>query len=123
MKIKHLFHGFNLDPEEKFLKTPVGIFLLGATIGELSPDPTDAIHFWLQEHVLNNPALSQTSRVFIQVVDWYLLSASYFFLLLILAFVLHIRKVNTVKRISVVGGVLGIGIVIGIVAQFIAQKT
>jgi hypothetical protein len=119
MKIKHLFHGFNLQPEEKFLKTPVGIFLLGAFLGELSPDPTDAIHFWLQEHVLNNPAVSAGTRAFLQVFDWYFMSACWFLLLLILAFFLHIRKVHTVKRITIVGGILAIGLVIGIFAQFL----
>jgi hypothetical protein len=118
MKIKHLFHGWNLSPEEKFLKTPVGIFLLGAFLGELSPDPTDAIHFWLQEHVLNNPAVSATVRASLQIFDWYFMSACWFLLLLILAFALHIRRVNTVKRITVVGGIVGLGVVIGLLAQF-----
>ena len=72
--------------EEKFLKTPVGIFLLGAFLGELAPDPTDAIHFWLQEHVLNNPAVSETTRATLQIFDWYFMSALYFLLLLILAY-------------------------------------
>ena len=119
MKLKHIFHGWNLGPEEKFLKTPVGIFLLGAFLGELSPDPTDAIHFWLQGHVLNNPIFSQSMRAFIQVFDWYFLSASYFLLLLILAYLLHVKNVNTVKRITIVGGVLGTGAVIGLIAQFL----
>ncbi len=96
MKIKHLFHGWSLTPEEKFLKTPVGIFLLGAFLGELSPDPTDAIHFWLQEHVLNNPNIIASTRTLLQVFDWYFMSALYFLLLLILAYFLHIKKVNTV---------------------------
>lgn len=121
MKIKHLFHGWNLDPEEKFLKTPVGIFLLGAFLGELSPDPTDAIHFWLQEHVLNNPAIAQSTRAMLQIFDWYFMSACYFLVLLIIAYFLHIRKVNTVKRITIVGGLLGLGVVIGLVAQFLSS--
>lgn len=121
MKIKHLFHGFNLNPEEKFLKTPVGIFLLGAFLGELSPDPTDALHFWLQEHVLNNTSIAATTRAFIQVFDWYFMSACYFLLLLILAYILHINKVNTVKRITLVGGILGIGAVIGILSQLLSS--
>lgn len=121
MKIKHLFHGFNLDPEEKFLKTPVGIFLLGAFLGELAPDPTDAIHFWLQEHVLNNPSVAAPTRAFLQIFDWYFMSACYFLILLILAYFLHIKKVNTVKRISVIGGLLGLGVVIGIVAQLLSS--
>lgn len=121
MAVKHFFHGWNLEPEEKFLKTPVGIFLLGAFLGELSPDPTDAVHFWLQQHILNNPALSHGLRAFLQVFDWYFLSAAYFFLLLVLAYILHIRKVHTVKRITVIGGLLATGVVIGLLAHFIGS--
>ncbi len=103
---------------ERASKTPVGIFLLGAFLGELSPDPTDAIHFWLQAHMLNNPAISASTRAFLQIFDWYFMSALYFLLLLILAYILHIRKVDTVKRITVIGGILSIGVVIGILAKF-----
>ena len=115
MTMRHIKNWF--DPEKKFLHTPVGIFLVGAILGCSSPDPTDAIHFWLQAHVLNNPAIAESTRVFFQVFDWYFLTASYFFLLLVLAYILHIQQVSTVKRLTVVGGVLGIGAVIGIIAQ------
>lgn len=115
MKLEHVKNWF--ESEERFLKTPVGIFLLGAFLGELSPDPTDAIHFWLQEHVLNNPAVAQSTRAFLQIFDWYFMSAAYFFLLLVLAYFLHIKKVGTVKKITLIGGLLGLGVVIGILAQ------
>jgi len=119
MKLEHVKGWFT--SEEKFLKTPVGIFLLGCFLGELAPDPTDAIHFYLQEHVLNNPAVSQSMRAFLQVFDWYFMSAFYFLFLLILAYILHINKVKSVKRITLVGGVLSIGAVIGILAQFLGK--
>ena len=119
MQWERLIKDWNLEKEEKFLKTPVGIFLLGAFLGELSPDPTDPIHFWLQEHVLNNPALPAPFLAALQIFDWYFLSASYFLLLLVLAYILHIRKVSTIRRVSIVGGVLGIGIVVGLVARFL----
>ena len=114
-------HAQWFSSEEKFLKTPVGIFLLGAFLGELAPDPTDAVHFWLQEHVLNNPAIAASTRAFLQVFDWYFMSAFYFLILLIFAYLLHIKKVNTVKRLTLVGGILGIGAVIGILAQFLTS--
>lgn len=107
-----------MESEKKFLKTSVGIFLLGAFLGELAPDPTDAIHFWLQESVLSNPNLPKGLLAFLQVFDWYFLTASYFFLLLVLAYILHIKKVSTVKKITIIGGILGIGAVIGILFQF-----
>lgn len=119
MKLGHFFKGWSLAPEEKFLRTPVGIFLLGAFLGELAPDPTDAIHFWLQEHVLNNPKFSESFLAFLQIFDWYFLSASYFLLLLVLAYFLHIKKVHTVQKITIVGGILGVGTAIGIIARFI----
>lgn len=117
MRLKHVKSWFT--SEEKFLKTPVGIFLLGCFLGELAPDPTDAIHFWLQEHYLNNPAITQSTRAFLQIFDWYFLSALYFLLLLILAYILHIKKVGTVKRITLIGGILGVGVVIGLLAQYL----
>ncbi len=118
MRFKHHIEKL-FSSEEKFLRTPVGIFLLGAFLGGLTPDPTDAVHFWLQEHILNNPAIAQSTRALIQVFDWYFLSGTYFLLLLILAYILHINKVDTVKRLTLIGGILGIGAVIGILAQFL----
>jgi len=113
MRIHHHIKGW-FSSEEKFLKTPVGIFLLGAFLGELAPDPTDAIHFWLEKNILNNPVIALSTRDFLKIFDWYFMSASYFLLLLIIAYILHIKKVNIVKRITLVGGLLGIGVVIGI---------
>lgn len=117
MQLRHVKSWF--ESERKFLKTPVGIFLLGAFLGELAPDPTDAVHFWLQEHVLTNHQLSAPLLAFLQVFDWYFMSASYFLFLLVLAYFLHIRRVGTVKRIIVVGAILAVGVVIGILARFV----
>jgi hypothetical protein len=110
-KLKEIF-----APEKKFLKTTIGIFLLGCFLGELAPDPTDAIHFYLQQYVF--PTLNGVSLILLQVFDWYFLTASYFLLLLILAYFLHIKKVDTVKRITIIGGILAIGAVIGIIFRF-----
>ena len=104
--------------EEKFLKTPVGIFLLGAFLGEMAPDPTDAIHFWLQSHVFNNPLVPTSTKAFLEVFDWYFMSALYFLLLLIVAYFLHVKKVNTVRRVTLIGGIIGVGVVIGVLAKF-----
>ena len=120
MKIHQHISGW-FASEEKFIKTPVGIFLLGAFLGELAPDPTDAIHFWLQEHILTNPTISASTRALLQIFDWYFMSAIYFLLLLIFAYLLHIRRVNTIRRITLVGSILGIGVVIGVLAQFIGS--
>ncbi|MBI5644519.1 hypothetical protein HY970_00285, partial [Candidatus Kaiserbacteria bacterium] len=102
MNIQQLLKEWHLESEEKFLKTPVGVFLLGAFLGELAPDPTDAIHFWLQEYLLSNPSISVPLRAFLQIFDWYFMSALYFLLLLLLAYALHIQKVGTVRRITIV---------------------
>ncbi len=117
MKFEHAKRWFK--SEEKFLKTPVGIFLLGAFLGELAPDPTDALHFWLQEHVLNNAGISAFWRAFLQIFDWYFMSASYFFVLLMLAYFLHIKNVSVVKRLSIVIAILSVGAAIGILARFV----
>lgn len=119
MRFEHVKKWF--ESEERFLKTTVGIFLLGAFLGELAPDPTDAIHFWLQQHVLNNPAIATSTRTLVQIFDWYFMSALYFLALLIIAYALHIRKVKTVKRITLVGGIMGIGVVIGIISQILIK--
>jgi hypothetical protein len=116
MKLKHVKSWF--ASEEKFLKTPVGIFLLGAFLGELAPDPTDAIHFWLQQYILTHQ-VNKTLLTMLQIFDWYFMSALYFLLLLIIAYFLHVKKVGTIKRITFIGGILGIGVVIGIVARFL----
>lgn len=113
---KHINRWFS--SEKKFLRTPVGIFLLGAFLGELAPDPTDAIHFWLQEYVFTNHALPKFLLASLQIFDWYFMSASYFLLLLIVAYILHVRKVDSVKRFTFVGGILGIGAAIGVLARF-----
>ncbi len=116
--MKKKLKGF-FKPEKKFLKTSIGLFLLGCFIGELMPDPTDAIHFYLQNSVM--PKLSGWHLAILQIFDWYFLTASYFFLLLILAYILHIKKVDIVKRITIIGGILGIGVVIGLLFQFVIK--
>lgn len=105
--------------EEKFLKTPVGIFLVGAFLGELAPDPTDAIHFWLQEHIFSDPSVPRSILVPLQIFDWYFMTATYFLLLLIIAYILHIKKINLIRRITIFGGIVSVGMAIGIIARFV----
>lgn len=117
MILKHVKSWFS--GEEKFLKTPVGVFLLGAFIGTLAPSPTDAVHFWLQIHILNNPIYSSGTRAFAQIFDWYFLDSLYFLVLLIIAYILHVKKVQTVKRVTLIGSIIAVGAVVGILAQFL----
>lgn len=105
-------------PEEKFLHTPVGIFLLGAFLSQLVPDPTDAIHYYLQEHVLNNPHYSAGVRAALQIFDWNFMSASYVLVLLVVAYFLHINNVSSVKRFTLIASILSVGIAVGVLAQF-----
>ena len=107
--------------EEKFLKTPVGIFLLGDFIGQLVPDPTDAVHYWLQEHVLNNTQYSKVVRVVLQVFDWNFMSATYVLALLIIAYLLHVQKVDAIKRITLIGSILSVGAAVGILAGLLSS--
>lgn len=119
IEIEHKRFDRWFSSEERFLKTPVGIFLIGAFLGTLAPSPTDAVHFWLQMHVLSNPAYSVGTRAFLQVFDWYFLDSLYFFILLVIAYFLHVKKVATVKRVTLFGSIIAIGIVIGLLAQFL----
>ena len=117
MKLEHVKGWFT--SEEKFLKTPVGIFLLGAFLSQLVPDPTDAIHYWLQEHILNNPAYPAGLRVFLQIFDWNFMSACYVLILLVLAYFLHIKNVSAIRRITLIASILSIGAAVGILSQFV----
>jgi len=107
-------------PRKSFLKTPVGLLLLGAFLGELAIDPTDPIHFWLQRYILEH-TFSKGMYTFLQIFDWYLLTASWYFLLLILAWILHIKKVSTIKIITIIGSIVGLGFVIGFFLRFLAS--
>lgn len=101
-----------------FFKTSVGIFLLGSIVGTLIPSPVDPIHFYLINNIIPN-ITNKISLISWQIFDWYFLDASYFILLLILAYVLHIKKVSTIKKISILAGVLGVGAVIGILGKIL----
>jgi hypothetical protein len=59
-------------------------------VGEISPEPTDPVYFWLSEHGYLTDPLTNT-------IAWYFLSAGFYFVLLfaLLAFVKlapHIKK-------------------------------
>jgi hypothetical protein len=101
----------------KFFKSAIGIFLLGAFIGTLAPSPVDPIYFYLENYVV--PHLTGIAKVGLQLFDWYILDALWWLVLMGIAFVLHIKKVSVAKKISVMGGLAGLGIVIGIVSKIV----
>jgi hypothetical protein len=102
-----------------FLKTSIGIFLAGCFLGTLAPSPIDPIYFYLENYVV--PHLQGIGKVSLQIFDWYVLDSSYYLLLMGLAYVLHIKKVSVAKKITVIGGIAGLGIVIGIIARVLIK--
>ena len=101
----------------KFFKSAIGIFLLGAFVGTLAPSPIDPIYFYLENYVVTH--LTGVSKVALQLFDWYILDALWWLILMGIAFILHIRKVSVAKKISVMGGIAGLGIVIGIISRVV----
>jgi len=101
--------------KEKFFKTHIGVFLLGAFIGTLAPSPVDPIYFYLENYVV--PHLAGLGKVLLQIFDWYVLDALWYLALMGIAFILHIKNVDIAKKITVVGGIAGLGIVIGIISK------
>ena len=101
----------------KFFKSAIGIFLLGAFVGTLAPSPIDPIYFYLENYVV--PHLTGIAKVSLQLFDWYILDALWWLVLMIIAFILHIKKVAVAKKISVIGGIAGLGIVIGIISKVV----
>jgi hypothetical protein len=101
----------------KFLKSSVGLFLLGAFLGTLAPSPVDPIYFYLENYV--TPTLTGAAKVCLQIFNWYVLDALWYLALMIVAFILHIKKVSTVKKITIIGGLIGLGIVIGIIGKIL----
>ena len=101
----------------KFFKSAVGILLLGAFLGTLSPSPVDPIYFYLENYVA--PHLTGIAKIALQAFDWYVLDALWYLTLMIIAFVLHIKKVSTIKEITILGGIAGLGIAIGIVGKIL----
>lgn len=97
---------------KSFFKTSVGIFLLGALIGVLAPSPIGPIYFYLENYVA--PHLTGLSKILLQAFNWYLLDALWYFALMIVAFIMHIKKVKTIRIIQTVAGIIGLGAVIGV---------
>jgi len=64
-------------------------FLLGMTVGELAPDPTDWVFFMANQQgwLVNNPWL--------QVFTWYCLTASLYAVIFVIAVVLWKKKLGT----------------------------
>ena len=107
-------------PKQKFLKTSIGIFLLGMLTAEIMPSIIDPIHFWLQKYILDNASIiSQKMLIFLNILDWYFLEAFFVLLLILIAYILHIKKKKTIEIIITIGAIMGISIVIGLFWRFL----
>jgi len=69
-------------------------FFAGTFIGELMPDPTDPIHFYLIAHPELFSTWPRWAKAIYLFADWYLLSASFMFLLFILAWFMGHKKLG-----------------------------
>jgi hypothetical protein len=104
---------------DHFLKTGIGIFLAGCFLGTLAPSPVDPIYFYLENYVV--PNLTGGWKIALEIFNWYILDSLYYLLLMGLAYVLHIKKVSIAKKITVIGGIAGLGIVIGIITRILLK--
>jgi hypothetical protein len=104
---------------EKFFKTKMGIFLGGCFLGTLVPSITDPIYFYLENYVV--PNLTGTSKILLQIFNWYVLDALYYLFLIGLAYFLHIKKVSIIKKLSIIGGIVGLSIAIGIISRILMK--
>jgi|WetSurMetagenome_2_1015567.scaffolds.fasta_scaffold271386_2 hypothetical protein len=100
---------------DHFLRTSIGIFLAGCFLGTLAPSPVDPIYFYLENYVV--PHTTGLGKILLEIFNWYILDSLYYLLLMGLAYVLHIKKVSIAKKITVIGGIAGLGIVIGILTR------
>jgi hypothetical protein len=99
----------------KFFKSTIGIFLLGCFIGTLAPSPVDPLYFYLENYIV--PHLTGIAKIGLQIFDWYILDALWYLALMGIAFILHIKQVSIAKKITVIGGIAGLGVVIGIISK------
>ena len=103
--------------KRKFFNTTVGLMLLGAFLGTLTPSLVDPIHFYLINYFI--PSLTGVSKILWEVFDWYLLDALYYVLLMGIAFILAIKKASNMKKIIILGGIIGLGVVVGILGRIL----
>jgi hypothetical protein len=100
-----------------FFRTSMGIFLAGCFLGTFVPSPVDPIYFYLENYVI--PTLTGAWKILLEIFNWYFLDALYYLLLMGIAYILHIKKVSIAKKITVIGGIAGIGIAIGILSKIL----
>lgn len=102
--------------ETKFFKTSVGLLLTGWIAGDILPSLTDPLHFWLQNYIFtHSAAISKTWFITLQILDWYVLDVTLPLILLLIAYIMHIRNTKTIKKIAVIGSIVGASAVIGII--------
>lgn len=102
----------------QFFKTPVGLLLAGAFLGTLLPTGSDPFHFMLQNYLYTHEISKQAYTVW-QIVDYYFLDSAWYLILGIIAWVMHIRKVKTMRIVMNISIIAGIAAAIGIITKFI----
>jgi hypothetical protein len=97
--------------------------LIGAWIGEIAPSPTDALDFyWERKWRMQLEAGEIDSKTYWRRISakYYLLDSTYWLLILGIAIAI---KGDIRKKATVVGGILGAGMAIGMIGKNIQKDT
>lgn len=109
-------------PESQMGLSKTSLILLGASLGQLIPDPSDILHFafflpWLSNSVNQANALLYT---FVSIFDWYVASAIWFLFVLLISKTYGNRFGN---EFTLAIGLISLGILISLIGRFILIGT
>lgn len=94
------------------------IILSGMALGELLPEPTDALYFWLQRWLEENKlALGDMQYLALMLFSYYCLSAIWYFALIgyfLLAEIEPSKSIFYFMGAIALGGVIGVGFMLAI---------
>lgn len=91
-------------------------FVMGMLVGEMLPDISDAVYFYF---VKNPPNLSGWQKVAFSVFIWYFLTASFYFIFLLLAYGMKLGGLSVRTAVNLLGILLIFSSVVSLV--FIAK--
>jgi hypothetical protein len=99
--------------------TGAGIFLIGAVVGVLIPQPLDFFYFLIQNWLYTHPDISKISFILINIFTWYILDSLWYLGLFLLAYYMDIKSVSRVKMITTIAIIISLGAIIGIIWRFL----
>jgi len=96
-------------------------FIFGGLVAAIAPAPTDWLHFWLQNYIKVHTELTAHQFWVLQAVDWYLVDAIWWLVLLGLYMLLHFKRLDNVKKMTIWFSVASVGILVGFLAWYLGQ--